>query len=330
MDTLILSQLEVRSLLGMGECIELMAEALAALTRGEAQNPLRRGMRLGDDRGLLGLMPGSLGGAFGLKAVAVLPGNHGTPYDSHQGVVVLFDGENGLPRAILDASEVTAIRTAAVSAVATRLLAREDACELAILGAGVQARAHLEAMLAVRPIRRARVFSPREASRASFARRESRRHAIPVEAVASAREAVEGADIVCTVTSSREPVLAGAWLAPGAHVNAAGACLPDARELDTEAVRRSRLFVDRRESALREAGDVLIPLAEGAFGEEHIRGELGELLLGRIAGRESPEQITVFESLGLAVEDLAAAAHLDRKARELGAGTRVQLGGLRE
>ena len=332
MATLILTQPEIRALLPMRECMDLVAEALAGLARGEAENPLRRAMKLADGRSLLGMMPGSLRSppALGLKVVTVFPGNHGTPYDSHQGVVVLFDAGNGVPRAILDASEVTSIRTAATSGVATRLLAREDAGDLAILGTGVEARTHLEAMICARRIRRVRAFSPNRASREAFAGRASERHAIRVEAADSARAAVEGADIVCTTTSSSMPVLEGAWLAPGAHVNAVGACFRDARELDTAAVVRARLFVDRRESALNEAGDFLIPQREGAIGEDHIQGELGQVIAGRIAGRRSPGEITLFKSLGIAVEDLAAAWHLDRRAREQGVGTLVELGGRRD
>ena len=335
MTTLVLSQREVRALLPMRECIDLVADALAALARGEGSNPLRRGMRLADGRSLLGMMPGYLGtdaepGPLGLKVVTVFPGNHGTPYDSHQGVVVLFDAGNGVPRAILDASEITSIRTAAASGVATRLLAREDAGDLAILGSGVEARTHLEAMRCVRRIGRVRVYSPNRERREEFARRASDRAGIAVEAAESARAAVEGADMVCTTTSSSVPVLLGEWIAPGAHVNAVGACLKGARELDTRAVVRSRLFVDRRESTLAESGDFLIPREEGAIGDDHIVGEIGEVLIGACRGRRSPEEITLFDSLGIAVEDLAVAQFLDRRAREQGMGTHVDLGGRRD
>lgn len=339
--TLILTQPQIRELLSMRTCIELVADALSALARGEGQNPLRRGMLLADGRSLVGMMPGSLAAspgsrasseppAIGLKVVTVFPGNHGSEWDSHQGVVVLFDAEHGVPRCILDASEVTSIRTAAASALATRVLANEDAGDLAILGSGVEARTHVEALLAVRRIARVRVFSPSREAREAFARRESERHGLHIEPMESARAAVEGASIVCTTTSSREPVLAGAWLARGAHVNAVGACIISARELDTAAVVRSRLFVDRRESALNEAGDFLIPKSEGAIGDEHIQGELGDVLIGKCAGRRSREEITLFKSLGIAVEDLAVARWLDRRARELGVGALVELGGRRE
>lgn len=332
MATLILTQPEIRALLPMETCMRLVAEALTALARGAGQNPLRRGMLLADGKSLLGMMPGSLSEppALGLKVVTVFPGNHGTRYDSHQGVVVLFDPQNGVPRAIFDASEITAIRTAAASGVATRALANEDAGDLALLGSGVQARTHLEAMGVARKLRRVRVFSPSRANRTAFARRESARHGLAVEAVDSAQAAVEGADLVCTVTSAKEPVVQGRWLAAGCHVNAAGACLKSARELDTEAVRRARVFVDRRESAMNEAGDILIPLAEGAFGPEHILGELGDVLLGTSEGRRAREEVTLFESLGIAVEDLAVAHYLERVGRAQGVGTLVELGGGRD
>ncbi len=330
MSTLVVSQSEVRRLLPMGRCIELMAEALATLGRGEADNPLRWPMVLPEGRGVLGLMPGSMAtpASLGLKIVSIFPANHGTAYDSHQGVVILFDPDHGFPTAILDASEITAIRTAAVSGLATRLLARDDAADLAILGSGVQARSHLEAMLEVRDVRRARVWSPTPENRQRFAEAASRRHELPVEAVDSAREAIAGADLVCTVSAAREPILDGAWLAPGAHLNAVGSSTPSARELDTAAVAASSLFVDRRESTLAEAGDFLIPKQEGAVDDGHIRGEIGEVLLGRIEGRTSPEEITLFKSLGLAVEDLQAAHFIVERARAAGMGAEIEIGEL--
>lgn len=327
MTTLVVSRSEVRRLLPMDRCIELMAEALATLGRGDAENPLRWAMRLPVGHGILGMMPGCMASppALGLKVISLFPHNHGTRYDSHQGVVMLFDIEHGFPTAILDASEITAIRTAAVSGVATRLLAREDASDLAILGSGVQARTHLEAMLCVRPVRRARVWSPTTRNREAFAAAESERHCIPVEAVDSARRAVEGADLICTVTAAHEPILEGDWIAAGAHVNAAGSSVASARELDTRAVSDARLFVDRRESALNEAGDFLIPKSEGAIGDDHIQGEIGDILLDRIEGRTAPGERTLFESLGLAVEDLQAAHWICERAREEGLGTSVDI-----
>jgi ornithine cyclodeaminase len=329
--TIVLTAEEVRRLLPMAACIEVVADALRALSTGEALNPLRWGVRLPEERGLIGLMPGFLPGrgALGLKAIAYFPGNHGSEYDSHQGVVVLFDAEHGVPVGIFDASEITSIRTAAASAVATRVLAREDAGDLGLLGSGVQARSHLEAMAAVRKLRRVRVWSPDPRERDGFARRESGRHGVEVESVASAREAVAGSDLVCTATAAREPVLAGEWLAPGAHVNAVGACFAANRELDTAAVVRSRVIVDRRESALAEAGDLLIPMKEGAIDATHIAGELGDVLLQRVEGRRAASDVTLFKSLGIAVEDLAAAHLIHARARAQGRGVAVDFGGHR-
>jgi ornithine cyclodeaminase len=331
MPVLIVNQSEVARLLPMGECMDVMARALTTLARGDAVLPLRSMMPLPDGNGLLALMPAYLAKlpAMGVKVISVFPGNLGTEYDSHQGAVLLFDTANGRLLAMMDATEITAIRTAAVSGVATRLLARDDAGDLCMIGSGVQARTHLEAMLIARPIRRVRVWSRNYEHARAFAQRESSRHQIAVEPMAGARDAAAGANIVCVATSSNEPVLMGEWIAPGAHINAVGAAQAHARELDTAAVARSRLFVDRRESALNEAGDFLIPKAEGAIGDDHIQGEIGEVLLRRIPARTSPEDITLFKSLGLAVEDLAAAQFVYARAQERGAGTWVEFGGSR-
>jgi ornithine cyclodeaminase len=319
---------EVRQLLSMERCIELMADALAALSRGEVDNPLRTVMRVPRLGAALAMMPAGLTSpaAIGLKVISVFPGNRGSGYESHQGFVLLFETEHGAPVALIDAGEITAIRTAAVSGLATRLLARDDADDLAILGSGTQARTHLEAMLLARPgIGRIRAWSPNAERLQAFAMEASRAHELPVEVAASAHDAVEGATIVCTVTASPTPILEGEWLTPGAHVNAVGASQPNARELDAEAVRRSRLFVDRRESALHECGDLLAAMEAGVVDEGHIVGELGDLLTGGAVGRRDASEITLFESLGLAVEDLAAAHEVWRLAAERGAGTSIRL-----
>lgn len=331
MDVVVVPQADVPALLPMEECVEVMAEALKTLGRGDAVQPLRSMVWLPDKTGLLGLMPAYLGAprAIGLKVVTVMPGNHGTEFDSHQGAVLLFEADHGSLLSIIDASSITAIRTAAVSGVATRLLARENAGDLAILGSGVQASAHLDAMRAVRKLKRVRVWSKTPENAFAFSKRESGNLGIEVEAMPSAREAVLGADLICTTTSSRDPVLLNEWISPGAHINAVGACFPTSRELDTAAVVRSRLFVDRRESALREAGDFLIPMQEAALGQEHIVGEIGEILLGRLEGRRSADEVTLFKSLGLAVEDLAAAHHIYRKALASRRGVSLDFGGRR-
>ncbi len=327
MRLLVIDSAEVRQLLPMRECMEVMARAFEALARGEAANPLRGVLKTPDGSGVFGTMPAMLSGSMGVKLISVFPGNHGSVYASHQGLILLSETMHGCPIAILDASSVTAVRTAAVSGVATKALAREDAAELALLGSGVQAVTHLEAVRIVRPISRVRVWSPNAANARAFAERESARHGIEVTATATAREAVEGAEVICTVTSSSVPVVEREWLAPGAHVNAVGACTPSAREIDTATLVASRLFVDRCESAFNEAGDFLIPRGEGAITDEHIVGELGDVLIGRIAGRESATEITLFESLGLGIEDVAAARYVYDVALRKGAGTWVDLGG---
>jgi ornithine cyclodeaminase len=279
-----------------------------------------------DSPNLFGVMPAysKALGALGAKLISVYPGNHGTSLDSHQGAVMLFDGSNGSPVALMDAVSITAIRTAAVSGVATRVLARRDARTLAILGSGVQARTHVQAMLGVRRFERIVIWS-RRSEHAEALAREVSRPGLQVDAVRDAREAVAAADVVCTVTAAREPVLSGSWLRSGTHVNAVGAALPTMRELDSEAVVRARLFVDRRESALNEAGEVLIPLREGVITPEHIIGEIGEVLIGRASGRERDDDVTLFKSLGLAVEDLACAHFLHDRARRDNTGTWVDL-----
>ncbi len=331
MNTLIIPQSLVPELLPMGECVDVMARALLALAKGDAVLPLRTMVWMPDKSGLLGLMPSYLGAprSLGLKVISYLPANHGTERDSHQGAVLLFDAQIGSLLAMIDASSITAIRTAAVSGLATRLLAREDAGDLAIIGSGVQASAHLEAMRTVRRLRRVRVASSTQPRAERFARHHETKLGFPIEAVREVKDAVAGADLICTATASREPVLLGRWIAPGAHVNAVGACFRDARELDTEAVVRSRLYVDRRESALAEAGDFLIPRAEGAVGDDHILGEIGGILAEIVPGRRSRDEITLFKSLGIAVEDLAAAHHIHAKARASGRGIAVDFGGHR-
>jgi len=312
----VIDEHDVRRLLPMDGCIEAMATALASLGRGEMHNPLRFVIRPPDEPSLMGLMPAHRGGdarLWSLKALTIFPGNSARGLDSHQGFVALFDGETGEPTAIMNAGGITAVRTAAVSGVATRLLAREDVKTLAILGTGTQARSHLEAMRAVRSFDRVVAWSA------------SGRSLEGAESVGSAEEAVREADVLCTVTALAEPIVRREWLKPGVHINAVGSSIPTTRELDTATMAAAALFVDRRESTLNEAGDFLFPQREGAIGPEHIRAELGELLLGTAPGRGSDDEITVFKSLGLAVEDLAAAEVVLARALEEDAGTVVSL-----
>ena len=305
MKLLVLSEHDVTALLTMPECIEVMEDALAALARGEVHNPLRQAIRAPGASGLLGLMPAWRSGEtpfYALKEVCVFPENPKRGLDTHLGAVILHSGETGEPLAIVNAAAVTAIRTAAVSAVATKLLARADASVLAILGTGVQARSHREAIPLVRSIREIRMCGRG----------------------GDVQEAVRGADIIVTATSSREPVLRREWLSPGVHINAVGSSIAAARELDGATVAAASLFVDRRESTVNEAGDYLFAVVEGSIeGPGHIKAELGEILTGQAVGRKSDDEITLFKSLGLAVEDLASAAFLYGKATRLGRGTWV-------
>jgi len=331
MRVLVLSHRDVVAALPPAACAESMAAVLAARARGETHMPLRSIMAPSGAAGIMGLMPGwraarqDRAAVFALKAICVIPGNPGRGLDAHQGIVTLFDGETGVPTAILDASAVTAVRTAAVSAVATDVLARTQARTLAILGAGVQGRAHLQALAAVRDFTRVRVYAPTRAHAQALAD-DARPAGGEVRAVATAEEAVRGADVVVAATNSPEPVLARAWLAPGAHVNAVGASTPRAREIDTATVAASALFCDSRESLRNEAGEFQLAVREGAIaGEEHVRAELGEVLAGSAPGRRDDGELTLFRSLGIAVEDLAAAETAVAAARAQGLGTEVEL-----
>jgi ornithine cyclodeaminase/alanine dehydrogenase-like protein (mu-crystallin family) len=322
MRVLVLSNDDVGAALPPDECAEAMASVLAAHARGEAFMPLRSVLMPPAAAGFIGLMPAWRGGSapvFSLKTVCVMPGNPARGLDAHQGTVTLYDGENGMPTAVLDASAITEIRTAAVSAVATRLLARDDARVLAIIGAGVQARAHLEALRLVRGFDEVRIYS----------RTEEKARALASDGVVvspSAEEAVRGADVVVVATSSRDPVLARDWLSPGTHVNAVGASIPSAREIDVETVAASALFADSRESLSNEAGEFRLAVSEGAIrGIDHVRAELGEVVTGSAPGRQDDRELTLFRSLGLAVEDLAAAEHAVASARRLGLGTEVEM-----
>jgi len=319
---LILGHDDVLAALSPQACADAMAAVLAAHARGEALMPLRSIVPFEGAAGFMGLMPAWRGGAdpvFALKSLCIIPGNPARGLDSHKGTVTLFDGSTGVPTAILDASAVTSVRTAAVSAVATRVLARPDAHVLAVIGAGVQARAHLTALPGVRDFTEVRVYAPSaEHARALADGRAT--------VAASAEDAVRGADVVVLATSSREPVVSRDCFAPGAHVNAIGASVATSRELDVETVAACAFFCDSRESVRNEAGEYRLALEQGAIdGEDHIRAELGEVLAGIAPGRRGEDELTVFRSLGLGVEDLAAAECAVARAGELGIGTEVKL-----
>jgi len=333
MKLLVLSGQDVHALLGHRDCAEAMRSALTALQAGKAQMPLRTVLKPQGAAGLVALMPsylsagagpGGTDAAYGLKAICITPTNPAAGLDTHQGVVLLSSGSTGEPLALLNASAVTEIRTAAVSVVATGLLARPDADVLAVIGTGVQARSHAQALDESRNLRQIRLAGRELAKSEQFAASLRDQVHAPVVACTSVREAVEGAGIVVTATSSADPVLDASWLAPGTHINAVGACLPTIRELDTATVARGVMFADARESVLTESGDYLIAAQEGAVTPAHIRAELGELLAAAAPGRVTADEITIFESLGLAVEDLAAARCAYEKAADTGAGAWIE------
>ncbi len=326
MKLLILNHAEVEQLLPMHECIEVMDDAFGALARGEFEQPLRTIVRPANVKGVLAMMPSYRGGGspvFGLKAICVFPGNAAIAKDAHQGGVILFDGTTGEMLMIANASAITAIRTAAVSALATRVLANPDACELALVGAGVQARFHLPAIACVRSLKRVRVAARNFMSAQKFAADFAPQFSFPIEPVQSTESAVGGADIIVTATNSREPVVNRDWISPGAHINAIGTFSPKAREIDAATMAAAILFTDRRESLFNEAGDYLLAAQEGVLNEESLAAELGEILIEKHPGRASRDEITLFKSLGLAMEDLASAAYIYEKAKEQSVGSWV-------
>ena len=326
MGALIIGEREVHELLPMRDCIDVMHRMFASLSVSGFVQPVRIIAWQPDHRGAIAAMPGWLGEpqSLGAKLISVFPQNRLAGHESHQGLVALFDTENGSLLAIMHAGAITATRTAAVSGVATRLLANEKARGLAILGSGTQARTHLQAMLEVREIRQVRVWSRNVENAKTFAREAAEQYNVDVTPFDSAQDAVEGSEIICTVTAATRPVLHGAWLRGGEHINAVGSSVPPFRELDTEAVRRARVFVDSFESALSEPDDLRVPIAEGSITEQHLLAELAQLADGSRKGRTGPAEVTLFKSVGLAIEDLAAAAFIYERALAEGKGTTIE------
>ncbi|MCG6947491.1 MAG: ornithine cyclodeaminase family protein [Acidobacteria bacterium] len=326
---LIINHSQVRELLSISDCMEVVGRALADLARGQGVQPLRDGFLRPDRQGVLAWMPGSLatGQPFGVKVLSVVddPGELGV--DSHQGAVLIFDPAGGAPLALCEAGAITAIRTAAVSALATDRLARQDASILAVLGSGTQARSHVDAMLEVRPISQIRVWSRDAEKVGSFVEEQADRHGVPIEPALDAGAAIDGADIVCTTTSAREPILFAEMLEPGQHINAVGASIPSWREIHPGVLPMVSLFTDRRESLDNEAGEYISAIQEGIFERGLVVPELGEVLNGDHPGRTSETEITLFRSLGLAVEDIASATLVYRRALERGLGTKTDFGG---
>lgn len=324
---LLLSEDDVRAVLPMPDLIEAMHSALAELSAGRVQQPLRTVLDVGPQHAFFGVMPAFIpkSGALGTKLVTVFGSNAAVGLPSHLATILLLDSTTGALLSVMDGRYITEARTAAVSAVSVKLLARPDASRLAIIGSGVQARSHLRAIACVRSLREIRVWSPSERSRTQFADEMRLETTATLTAVPSAREAVDGADLIVLATASREPVVQSDWIAEGAHIAAVGACRPDQREMDTALVARARVFVDSRRGALAEAGDLVMPMREGAFDEQQIAGELGELAGGAVAARTSHREITLFKSLGMAVEDVAAAHLAYQRAIERGLGHSTRL-----
>jgi len=308
MDPFFVGKEKIASLLTMKECIDVMEKMFRSFAGGQCMQPLRTIMRLPDKPGFLGMMPGYAKdlGVMGIKVISVFRANKDAGYPSHQGVVMLLDAEHGQPLMIFDASEITAIRTAAASALATALLSRENSKLLAIIGSGEQAQRHIESIRLVRNIEQINLWSRSEKNAFRLAKKISSRYAVPITTTKTAQQAVENADIICTVTSSPQPVVMGDWISRGTHINAVGSSTPSSRELDTAAIVKSKLFTDCYDSLFNEAGDFLIPKKEGALTNDHVNGELGEVLTGVKNGRESEDEITIFKSLGIAIEDIFA------------------------
>ena len=323
---LLLSEKDIRDVLTMDDLIAAMKTALVAFSTRAVVQPLRTVVDAGG-RGFFGVMPAYMPnpGALGAKLVTVFAGNTAAGLPTHLATILLLDPSTGELAGILDGRYITEARTAAVSAVSVECLARETAATLAIIGTGVQGRSHLDAITRVRHISDVRVWSPTESSRAGFVREMQPKTSAAIAIARSAREAVENADIVVLATAARQPVVRSEWIADGAHVCAVGACRPDQREMDSALVARARLFVDSRTGAASEAGDIIIPIDEGAFDASHIAGELGEVAAGSCPGRTSPRDVTIFKSLGMAVEDLAAAHLAFVKASERGLGRGIVL-----
>ena len=321
---LFLGRQEIARLLSVAECTELMAEAMAALARGQVHQPLRQIVRPPDAKGLLGLMPAYIGDAepvYGAKTGGFFPGNSALGLDPHQGCVLLFSGETGALLAVMSASEITGIRTAAMTGLATRLLARPEASRLALIGSGHQAHWQLQAVAAVRTLASVKVAARSLASAQAFVKAQQPSYGFAMEAVDSVQAAVRDADIVVTVTSAREPILRREWIAPGTHINAVGSSTPSHCEIEPALMGHACLFVDRRESTLNESGDYLNALHAGLVTPASLLAEIGELVIGRHPGRTRADDVTLFKSLGMALEDVAAARWLYQRARAANTGT---------
>jgi len=320
MDPQFINKEKVASLLSMEACISVMDKMFRALDNGDCLQPLRSLMWLPDKTGLLGMMPGYAAtlGVMGIKVISVFRDNQAAGYPSHQGIVILLDAQHGQPLMMFDAEEITAVRTAAVSALATQILSRENREVLASIGSGEQTKRHIEAILLERKIKEFNLWGRDENKVAALINKIRGKYNVDIRQKKSAKEAITNADIICTVTSSREPVVEGDWIAKGTHINAVGASTVVTRELDTGAVVRSKLYTDNYESIFNESGDFLMPKKEGAVTDKHVLGTLGEILTGSKKGREKEDDITLFKSLGIAMEDIFSAWHIYQQINKTG------------
>ena len=325
----ILTESDVKSVLTMDDLIETMASALKSFSTKRVEQPVRAVLSVDGNHAFFGTMPayvraGDSSASLGAKLVTVFEQNHAKGLPSHLASILLLDPETGALRSLLDGRYITEARTAAVSAVSSRLLARKTAKSLAIIGSGVQARSHLEALSRVHALKQVTVWSPNKQHREKFVA-DCRGQTPDISAVDHAGEAVVGADVIVLVTSSPEPVIDNGWVKPGAHVISVGACRPNQREIDPVLTARAKFFVDSRDAALVESGDLVMGIQEGRFGPDHVAGELGQLVAGAVDGRTSDTQVTIFKSLGMAVEDVMAADLAYRRAVEKGLGKEMEL-----
>ncbi len=314
-EPIVIDKETIKRLLPMSECITVMKDAFRSLASDQCLQPLRSLMWLPDRKGVLGMMPAHAENLqiMGIKVISVFPDNKKLGLSSHQGVVILFDAKNGTPLCMADADEITALRTPATTALATDLLARGDAETLSILGSGTQAMGHIEGILLVRDIKKVTIWSRNDGNAKELAARVLNKHKLDLIIAKDEEEAVRDADIICAVTASSQPIIKGTWIAKGSHINAVGSSTPKARELDTRAIAIAKLFTDCYESIYSEAGDFIIPQQEGVIDKKHVIGEIGEVLIGKKPGRTGPDDITVFKSLGLAIEDIYSVFHVYKK-----------------
>jgi len=318
----LLNAAAVRDLLPVTRCVDLMRTAMSLVATEQTIQPIRQALYHPDKRGLLSMMPGYTAAPewLGIKVMSVFPANFGTQFGSHQGFVLLFETQNGAPRLIADGREITAIRTAAATAVATDALARRDTRTLAIFGYGEQAHTHLEAVPTVRRFERALVWGRDYEKTKAFCAEESKHHDFEIIPVKTPKEAAIEADVLCTTTAAKEPFFEADWLQPGQHLNVVGSSVPTTSEITVETVAKSRLFVDFKDSALALGGDIRRAKEAGVITDDHIQGSIGDVLTGKIPGRGSDQEITLFKSLGMVSEDLVTADFLLQEADRRNAG----------